>query len=135
MSFTGKVAIVAGGGGGMGLNIANDLIREGASVVLADLKSEPDGIRSGPGGHAYLQGDLCDGRFVSDVVQTAASTFGGVDCLANTTGVLWFDRDGSFATLDLDVWDEVFRINLRSLVLTARAVVPLMKKYRRVAEP
>ena len=127
MSFTGKVAIVAGAGGGMGLNIANDLIQKGASVVMADLKPEPDGIRDGPGSHVFVQGNLSEKNFVEELVQRASDTFGGVDFLVNTTGVLWFDRDGSFATMDLDVWDDVLRINLRALVLTSRAVVPLMK--------
>ena len=49
MSFDGRVAFVAGAGGGMGLNIANDLILEGAHVVLADIKERPAGIRDGPG--------------------------------------------------------------------------------------
>ena len=49
MSFSGKVAIVAGAGGGMGLNIANDLITAGAQVALADLKERPGDIATGPG--------------------------------------------------------------------------------------
>ena len=50
MNFGGKVAIVAGAGGGMGLNIANDLISEGARVCLADIKPRPEAVRDGPGG-------------------------------------------------------------------------------------
>lgn len=128
MSFEHKVALVAGAGGGMGLNIANDLISDGASVAMADTKPEPEGIRSGPGGHIYLRGDLSDTGFVEGLVRTAAREFGGVDYLANTTGVLWFDRDASFSSMDLSVWDDVFRINLKSVLLTARCVVPEMKE-------
>jgi len=128
MSFRDKTAIVAGAGGGMGLNIANDLIDAGASVAMADVKPEPDGIRSEQGRHVYFQGDLTEEAFVRNAVHRTVEEFGGVDYLVNTTGVLWFDRDLSFSTMDLSVWDEVFRINLKSFVLTARCVVPEMKK-------
>jgi len=127
MSFENKVALVAGAGGGMGLNIANDLLAAGADVVMADIKPEPELIRSGAGEVVYVQGDLSEEAFVEDLVSRAAEKFGGVDYLVNATGVLWFDRDHSFSTMDLKVWDDVFRINLRSFVLTSRAVVPHMK--------
>jgi len=128
MSFQNKVALVAGAGGGMGLNIANDLIGAGAAVVMADIKDRPDDIRSGPGEHVYVQGNLTEDAFVTGLVEAATAQFGGLDYLVNTTGVLWFDRDRSFSTMDLSVWDEVFRINLRSFVLTSRVVAPIMKK-------
>ena len=58
--------------------------------------------------------------------ETAWHRFGRLDYLVNTTGVLWFDQDASFATIDLALWDRVFEINLKSFVLTARHVIPLM---------
>lgn len=128
MSFQNKVALVAGAGGGMGLNIANDLVDAGAAVVMADIKDRPDDIRSGPGEHVYVQGNLAEEAFVSGLVDDAVTKFGGLDYLVNTTGVLWFDRDTSFADMDLSVWDDVLRINLKSIVLTSRYVVPEMKK-------
>ena len=126
MSFEGKVALVAGAGGGMGLNIANDLIAEGANVLLADVKDQPE-IAGGPGQHGYRQGDLTDEGFVESAVNAAVESFGRLDCLVNATGVLWRDRDTSFADMDLAVWDQVLSINLRSFVLTARHAVPHMK--------
>lgn len=128
MSFANKIALVAGAGGGMGLNIANDLISAGASVGMADVKPEPHDIQSGPGDHVYFQGDLTEPEFVRNVIHRTVHAFGGVDFLINTAGVLWFDRDRSFSDMDLDVWDEVFRINLKSFVLTARYAVTEMKK-------
>ena len=60
------------------------------------------------------------------MVETVRQRFGRLDYLVNTTGVLWFDQDTSFVTIDLALWDRVFEINLKSFVLTARHVIPLM---------
>ena len=128
MSFAGRVAFVAGAGGGMGLNIANDLIAEGARVCLADVKPKPEGISEGPGSHRYHQGDLSDETEVGKAVAETVAAFGRLDYLVNTTGVLWFDRDKSIVDMQIDDWDRVMAINLRSFVLTARAAVPEMKK-------
>ena len=127
MSFAGKAALVAGAGGGMGLNIANDLIAGGADVLLADLKPAPDGIADGPGRHGYLQGDLTDEAFVKSTVDRAVADFGRLDYLVNSAGVLWRDRDTSIAEMDLVVWDRVMEINLKAFVLTARHAIPHMK--------
>lgn len=128
MNFKGKVALVAGAGGGMGLNIANDLLAEGASVVLADVKPQPDELRDESGNALYHQGDLTEESFVRDVIHYTISEFGGFDYLVNTVGVLWFDQDKSFSDMDLEVWDRVYRINLKSFVMTSRYAVAEMKK-------
>ncbi len=127
MSFAGKVAMVFGAGGGMGLTIANDLIAGGAHVALADLKPRPDGIAEGPGHAAYHQGDACDEAFVEGVVAATVNDGGRLDYLVNATGVLWFDRDKSLLDIDMAVWDQVFDINLKSHALTARHAIPEMK--------
>ena len=126
MSFEGKIAVVAGAGGGMGLNIANDLISAGAHVTLLDLKPRPDVIADGPGSAAYHQGDATDEAFVESVIGAAVKAHGGLDYLVNTTGVLWFDRDKSVVDMDMDVFDRVMAINLKSHALTARHAIPAM---------
>ncbi len=126
MSFSGKVAIVAGAGGGMGLNITNDLIGAGAKVALTDLKKRPGDIAAGPGAGAYHQGDVTGEAFVSRVVAETVTAHGRLDYLVNTTGVLWFDRDRSLVDIDMEVWDRVVAINLKSHALTARHAIPAM---------
>jgi 3-oxoacyl-[acyl-carrier protein] reductase len=128
MSFGGKVAVVAGAGGGMGLNIANDLIGEGAHVGLADIKPRPNGTRSGPGESVYFCGDLSSEEFVAEMFSEVWEKFGRLDYLVNTVGVLWFDRDRSLVDMETEIWDSVLRINLRSIFLTTRHAIPLMRK-------
>ena len=127
MSFDQKIAVVAGAGGGMGLNIANDLIAAGAHVALVDLKDRPDTIAEGPGSAVYHQGDVTGEAFVKTVIAATVETHGRLDYLVNTTGVLWFDRDKSIVDMDMDVFDQVMAINLKSHALTARYAIPAMK--------
>ena len=128
MSFADKAALVAGAGGGMGLAIANALIAEGCDTALLDLKERPADIAAGPGLHRYHRGDATDEAFVASAVAETVAAFGRLDYLVNTTGVLWLDRDKSLLDMDLDVWDAVLAINLKSFVLTARHVIPKMRK-------
>lgn len=128
MSFEGKTAVVAGGGGGMGLACANDLIAAGANLCVIDLKPQPEELATGSGDVVYHQGDATDEAFVSGAIGEAASATGRIDYLVNTTGVLWFDKDMSICDMDMDVWDQVMAINLKSIALTARHAIPHMKK-------
>jgi len=127
MSFTGKTAFVTGAGGGMGLQIAADLMAAGANVVMVDIKPQPDCIPLGAGNFIYLKCDLSDEAAVKAAVAQTVEAFGGIDLLANVAGVLWFGRDKSVLEMDMDVWDTVFRINLKSMVHTTRHIVPHMK--------
>ena len=127
MSFEGKVAYVAGAGG-MGLRIARDLIQAGAHVALADVKPAPGELPSGPGGNQYFEGDLTDDGFVEKTMAEWERRHGRLDYLVNTTGVLLFGRDRSCLEMDLDVWDRVMTVNLKSFVLTIRHAVPAMKR-------
>lgn len=126
--FAGKVAMIAGAGGGIGLNTANDLLQEGANVSLVDIKPQPDNIVDGPGKRHYCRGDVTDENFVRDAVASTLNTFGRLDYLVNTTGVLWFDEDRSLMDMDFDVWDKVMAINLKSFALSARYAIDAMKQ-------
>ena len=126
--FSGRVAVVTGAGGGMGQEIANIILDAGGSVVMIDVKPEPDNLRGEADRRMYACGDLTDEEFVTQTINTAAVRFGRIDYLANIAGVLWFERDASLLDMDLEVWDQVFDINLKSMVHTARATVPHMRK-------
>ncbi|MEM7633741.1 MAG: SDR family oxidoreductase [Pseudomonadota bacterium] len=128
--FSNRVAVVSGAGGGMGLQIANMILDAGGSVVMMDVKPEPEALCGTPDQRLYARGDLTEPEFVNDTIATAAGRFGHIDYLANVAGVLWFERDASLLDMDMDVWDQVFDINLKSMVHTARAVVPHMRRNK-----
>ena len=123
--FSGKSAFVTGAGGGMGLAAATGLLKAGADVTLFDLKEAPDGL---PDGARYVQGDVSDDGAVAAAIGKQAEAAGRLDYLVNAAGVLWFERDKSAVDMDLAVWDQVFAINLKSVVHTVRHAVPLMKQ-------
>lgn len=127
MTFSGRVALVAGAAGGMGLNIANDLIGHGINVCLADVKPAPDTIREAPGEHRYYQGDLTSESFVRNIVADTLDRFGRLDYLVNSVGVLLFGEDRSLLDIELALWDRVLEINLKSFMLTTRYAVPAMR--------
>lgn len=125
--FTGRHAVVAGAGGGMGEAIALALLDAGASVTAIDIKARPASLTGYDDRLTFAQGDLTDAAFVDEVIGAAGRERGGIDYLANVAGVLWFGRDKSALDMDLGVWDDVFNINLKSFVHTARTVVPYMR--------
>lgn len=129
--FTGKHAVVTGAGGGMGAAIARALLDAGASVTALDLKPQPEALNGFGAALTYRQGDVSDAAFVADAITQAGEARGGIDYLANVAGVLWFGLDRSALEMDLEVWDKVFAINLKSMVLTARSAVPFMRKSGR----
>ncbi len=128
MEFSGKSAFVTGGGGGMGLNIAQDLLRGGANVTLFDLKPAPAGLDEGPGKATYVQGDLTDEPRVGKAMAQTFDANGRLDYLVNAAGVLLLGQDKSLVEIDLDLWDRVLAIDLKSMVHTVRHAVPLMRK-------
>ncbi|MFC7050000.1 SDR family NAD(P)-dependent oxidoreductase [Emcibacter nanhaiensis] len=126
--FKGKVAFITGAGGGMGLAISRQFLNHGGQAILIDVKDEPAELAEFSGNYVYVQGDLTDEATVEKAMGLSESTYGRLDYLVNVAGVLWFDRDKSVLDIDMDVWDQVFNINLRSMALTIRHAVPVMRK-------
>ncbi len=112
----------------MGFRIASDLINAGAKVLMFDIKPRPEGIPGNSEQSHFVQGDLTDDSAVAAAVKKAVALFGGIDYLANVAGALWFGRDKSALEIDLDVWDQVMAVNLKSMVHTARQAVPHIRK-------
>jgi NAD(P)-dependent dehydrogenase (short-subunit alcohol dehydrogenase family) len=126
--FTGRAAVVTGAAGGMGRAVAGGILDAGGAVAMIDVKPmSPDFERHGERA-VFAQGDLTDEAFVRRTIDDAADRFGRLDYLANIAGVLWFGRDASLLDMDLRIWDQVFAINLKSMVHAARAAVPHMRK-------
>ena len=114
MNFTGKVAFVTGAAGGMGLQIASDLMSLGANVLMFDIKSMPGELSKFESRFRYVQGDITEESAIAFAVDLAVAEFGGIDYLANVAGALMFGKDQSALDIDLDMWDRVMAINLKS---------------------
>jgi NAD(P)-dependent dehydrogenase (short-subunit alcohol dehydrogenase family) len=126
--FTGRAAVVTGAAGGMGQAVAHGILAAGGAVAMIDVKPQPEGLERFGERALFAEGDLTEEGFVRRTIDDAAMRFGRLDYLANVAGVLWFGRDASLLDMDLRIWDQVFAINLKSMVHTVRAVVPHMRK-------
>jgi NAD(P)-dependent dehydrogenase (short-subunit alcohol dehydrogenase family) len=108
----GKVALVTGGAQGIGRAIADGLVQEGATVVVADLNPPPGGIRE----------DVA--RMVAETVES----HDGIDILVNNAGLYASLAMRPFTEIPLDEWRQVMDVNVASMFLTSRAVVPVMRQ-------
>jgi NAD(P)-dependent dehydrogenase (short-subunit alcohol dehydrogenase family) len=132
--FSGRVAIVTGGAGGIGHAVAAALARQGAAVAVADLDEAgaervAADIRAAGGEATAVPVDLGDEMQVRAMVATTVERYGGVDILDNNAALTAADvlaRDGAVADMDIEVWDQMMSVNLRSQMLTCKHAIPSM---------
>ncbi len=129
----GRVAIVTGGGNGIGAAIAFALGARGASVVVNDIDpGRAQRVAAEIGDHAIAApGDASSSADVAAAVALALSAFGKIDILVNNAGM-----DQAVSILDLDEadWDRLMAVNLKSAFLFSKAVLPGMieRAYGRI---
>ena len=134
VDLTGQVALVTGGGRGLGRAFAVALAKAGAHVAVTARTAEPlaetVAMVERAGGRALaITGDVSEPDAVAHVVRTAESQLGPVDILVNNAGAvgpLGYDWE-----VDLEDWWRTFEINVRGPFLYARAVLPGMVKRQR----
>ncbi len=131
--LTGKVALVTGGGRGIGEAIAEAFSRAGARLVLAartrqEVETVAARLRQASGPAIALACDVADPQQVERLMADAVTAFGPADVLVNSAGV--YGPIGPFAETDLDGWTEAIRINLLGTVYCTRAVLPHMIRRR-----
>lgn len=127
-----RVAIVTGGGRGIGRAIACKLAAEGAIVVVSDVSQERlDDVKSEWQRQGWSGAQLhCDVRVSKDCRAVAAATeeqFGRIDILVNNAGVA---AGKPVEEMPEDVWDANMDVNLKGTFLMSQAVIPAMKRQR-----
>jgi NAD(P)-dependent dehydrogenase (short-subunit alcohol dehydrogenase family) len=132
MNIEGKIAIVTGGGTGIGKGIALALGRARVNVVVCGRRAEPLAKVVGEiedlGSTAVaISADVSVAEDVEKVVATAVDHFGKVDFLINNAGVSTGDYIHEHS---IEKWDQVIAINLRGPFLMARAVLPIMRRHK-----
>ena len=125
-----KTAIVTGGASGFGAGIVEKFVAEGARVLIADINAEAAAALARElGSHAEALGvDVSRADSVKAMVEGAIRAFGHIDILVNNAGVTHLPMAMEEVT-EAD-FDRVLAVNVKSVYLTARALVPLMKQRR-----
>jgi NAD(P)-dependent dehydrogenase (short-subunit alcohol dehydrogenase family) len=124
-ALSGKVAIVTGGGTGIGLAIARMFVEEGAQVVIAGRSQAAlDKAAAEIGAHATAA-DVSQEADAAKLARETAARFGGVDILVNNAGVT--GQVANAEDLDIAQWDETMAINIRGTILCIKHCVPLMR--------
>jgi len=119
----GKVAVITGAGGGIGRETARRFAEEGASVCVADVADEPGQEVASEIDGLYVHADVTEPDDVGRMYSETAERFGGVDVLFNNAGISPPDDDSILDT-DLDAWQRVQDVNLKSVYLCCKHGIP-----------
>jgi 3-oxoacyl-[acyl-carrier protein] reductase len=125
-----RVAIITGGGRGIGRATALRFAEEGATVVVADIDADPANevvaeIEKNGGRAAAAAGDITNMDAAKAAVDTAIKEFGKLDILVNNAGIT---RDKTFHNMTPDIWDQAIKINLYTAYNMAYSAMPHMRE-------
>jgi NAD(P)-dependent dehydrogenase (short-subunit alcohol dehydrogenase family) len=125
--MNGKVAIVTGGAQGIGRAIAEGLSAAGARIVIADLKGAEEAAAAFPDG-VGLTVDVASEQDVARMAGETVDRCGSIDVLVNNAGLYASLEMRPFDQIPLEEWRQVMDVNVASMFLTCRAVVPVMRR-------
>jgi NAD(P)-dependent dehydrogenase (short-subunit alcohol dehydrogenase family) len=125
--LTGKVAFVTGGASGMGLASVERFVAEGASVVVADVREDGDGVLKGLGDKIrYIYCDVSQEADVQRAIALAEATFGGLDIVFNNAGIV--GTPAVVEDMPIDGWDRLMAVNVRGPMLGIKHGIPALKR-------
>lgn len=139
MELKNKVALVTGGGTGIGRATSFALAKRGATVIVNYSRSESDAVETvrlinDEGGRAIaIQADVSRDKEALTMVQTAVQHFGTVDLLVNNASITRHIPIDDLESATEEIWDELFDVNVKGMFYCARAVAPFMKKNQQGA--
>lgn len=129
-----KIAIVTGGGTGIGRAVSLLLARQGIAVAIVYSRSEKDAQETvsaiaGDGGRAIaLQADVADLPAVQAMTETVADTFGGIDYLVNNAGITHQLRFNDLDAINDTIWDDLLAVNVKGTFHCCQAAAPYLRE-------
>lgn len=128
--LSGKRAVITGAAGGIAAETARHFAREGAGLLITDLDSDAlapiaDALRAGGAEVVAKAADLTKRSDVEDLVSVGVKSFGGIDILVTCAG--GYNAYANFEDIEEDDWDRVIDLNLKTVYLCCKAVIPSMK--------
>jgi len=130
--FSGRTAVVTGGASGIGLAAVRRLAAEGARVVVADVDPEGGTAAAAEVDGLFVRTDVTSEVEVAALFAAALDAYGSVDVSFHNAGISP-PEDDSILTTGLDAWRRVQEVNLTSVYLCCRAVLPIMQRQGRGA--
>jgi NAD(P)-dependent dehydrogenase (short-subunit alcohol dehydrogenase family) len=124
VQLEGKIALVTGGGQGIGRGIVDRYLEEGANVAIVQRHPLDGSLENNPSALA-IAADLALPAAASEVIERTVGHFGGIDVLINNAGIM-FER--SIPAISVAEWDLMMAINLRAPLFLAQAALPHMRR-------
>jgi NAD(P)-dependent dehydrogenase (short-subunit alcohol dehydrogenase family) len=127
LDFSGKTALITGAAGAISKAVAKQLIEDGSTVVITDLKEEQVQATAKELGCKGMAADVTNAEQVKKVVDFTLSQYERIDILVNVAGIV---GQGLVEDLTEDEWDKMFAVNCKGTFLFTKYVVPQMKANR-----
>jgi 3-oxoacyl-[acyl-carrier protein] reductase len=128
MRLAGKTAIVTGGASGFGEGIVRRFAEEGANVIIADINDQP-GVKIAEdigSSCTYCHCDVTRADDLNAAARMATDSFGSLDIMVNNAGMPQTNQP--MLDVDEDTFQKIFDVNVKSIFLAAKAVVPVMRQ-------